>query len=62
MTRALFLVPRSTQPRPGLACVWTATGNPRYPLTRTWVDLKTASASANHREADPEPRSRLVCA
>jgi hypothetical protein len=60
MTRTLFLVPRSTQLRPALACVWTATGNPRQPLTRTWVQRE--SRVPTHREADPELRPRPVYA
>lgn len=62
MTGTLFLVPRPTRPRPALACVWTATGNPRQPLIRTWVDRENSSVCAETREADPELRPRPVCA
>jgi hypothetical protein len=53
MIRTLFLVPRSAQRRPALVCVWTATGNPRQPLARIWLDTG-ASAVA---EADRCPQS-----
>lgn len=61
MTRTLFLVPRSRRPRPMLACVWTATGNPRQPLIRTWV-AAIGAAPAETIETGPERRLRLVCA
>lgn len=63
MTRTLFLVPRATQRRPALICVWTATGNRCQPLTRAWT-AETRTTPADNRKIEPEPRPRraLMCA
>ncbi len=43
----------STLPRPGLYCVWIATGNPRQPLACIWIDAETRGYRLEYFQAVP---------